>query len=240
LPKRLERGKVAGPEGPVSVRQGPTSPAERERRRIARGLHDQVGPSLALARMRVGELAAAEQGADGDPRRREALEAARGHLDEAIRSLRAVIFDLSSESLGRTGLDGALRRLGKVVQGAGLAYRFETDGFPKPLSRERGRTLWRAVRELLVNAAKHSKGSVAQVTSVRIGHGLRITVVDDGDGFDLGEAAATIRNKGGYGFRSIAADMRRLGGRMAVDSDPGKGTRVILDVPLGAPGGRAS
>jgi signal transduction histidine kinase len=89
--------------------------------------------------------------------------------------------------------------------------------------------LFRAARELLVNAATHARASEA-VLSIRSQDGLlRICVEDDGAGFDTAEAELR-----GYGLFGIREQLRQVGGSLQVESTPGRGTTVTLDAPLTA------
>jgi two-component system, NarL family, sensor kinase len=91
--------------------------------------------------------------------------------------------------------------------------------------------LYRAVRELLVNVAKHAKADHVDITLDREDRSLRITVEDDGKGFDP-SLPASGRLDGSFGICSVRERLTRVGGEFIIDSVEGRGTRVILIAPL--------
>lgn len=203
--------------------------AERERRRIATGLHDELGQLLALAKMKAGAAAAA---VDAEVRAAQ-LGDLRRVLDDAIRATRSLTFELGSPML-EEGLEAALASLGEEVQDkSGIQVRFEGDGGSDALPDEAALTLYHAVRELLFNVVKHSGTRSATVSTSRPRGSFRVVVQDDGVGFDPEGLARCFGPAGGFGLFSMRERLSYLGGRMVLDSAPGRGTRVVLEVPLG-------
>ncbi len=199
---------------------------ERERRRIARGLHDVVGHSLALARMQLAQLLATEPCAE----RRRALEQVGELLGCAVEETRSLTFELSSLVLCELGLEPALRSLGERVAGLqDFCFDFTTDHQPKPLSEDAETILYRVVEELLVNAAKHSKARAIELIVRRVEDSVQVTVEDDGVGFD---ALAIGPQPAGLGLPGARQLLRHLGGRLEVDSARGKGSRMVVSVPV--------
>ena len=95
------------------------------------------------------------------------------------------------------------------------------------LGPEESRYLFDVCREALTNVVKHARGSRVWLTLRRSPHVIRLSVIDDGVGFDPGRGAAS-----GRGLRSIGDRVRRLGGTLAIESAPGQGTRITVDLPL--------
>lgn len=203
--------------------------AERERSRIATGLHDELGQLLALAKMKAGAAAATTDAEERDSQLRDLGKV----LDEAIRATRSLTFDLGSPMLEEVGLEAALSSLGEEVQAKnGIRVRFESDGASRSLPEEVGLALYQAVRELLFNVVKHAGTRSATVsTSCSSGH-LRIAVQDDGVGFDPEGLGRCFDRTGGFGLFSLRERLSYLGGRVVLDSGPGRGTRVVLEMPL--------
>ncbi|HEY2585523.1 MAG TPA: sensor histidine kinase [Tepidisphaeraceae bacterium] len=218
---------------------------ERERRRIATVLHDSVVQMLALAKLKIdaarrGAAGPGENGAargngasDGhgsaDPRLSEAYDL----IDQAIAQARTLTADISPPVLYELGLGPAIQWLGdRLRSDHGLAVEFEWDRQRPPLSEETRIVLFQAVRELMVNVAKHARASVCRV---RMRHdeasgALAIIVEDDGCGYC---APATLDYaKGGFGLFNIRERLVRLGGSVRIEARPGGGTAVTVTAPL--------
>jgi signal transduction histidine kinase len=121
-----------------------------------------------------------------------------------------------------------------VVWQYGLHTTIEDDGLPKPLNEGARIFLFRALRELLINVAKHAEADKARVCLSRDGDTLALLVEDAGPGFDPGMATR------GFGLLSMREHLRTLGGEMRVESTRGEGTKVFLKAPLtieGVPAG---
>jgi len=203
--------------------------AERERRRIATGLHDEVGQLLALAKMKVGAAAVAESGEE----RATQLGDLSKVLDEAIGAIRSLTFELGSPMLEELGLEPALSRLGEEMEAkSGIRVHFQGDGAVAVLPKEVALTLYQAVRELLFNVVKHACTLSAVVSISCSNRWLRIAVQDEGVGFDPEGLGQCFGRTGGFGLFSLRERLDRLGGRVVLNSEPGGGTRVVLEVPL--------
>jgi signal transduction histidine kinase len=208
---------------------------ERERRRIATVLHDAVGQTLALAKLKVEsmrEQQLSQQAGNGLPAR---LAEVYGLIDYAVQHTRTLTNELSPPVLYELGLEAALQWLAdRAREQHGLTADFEDDGQPKPIGPEVRTVLFQAVRELLVNIAKHARATRCQVAIRRAGNDIQIRVEDDGSGFDPAAAVSTTRGEGtgGFGLFNVRERITRLGGRVRIDSQPAEGTRVTLVVPL--------
>jgi two-component system CheB/CheR fusion protein len=206
---------------------------DRERRRIAADLHDQIGQSLALAQMKLRSL----QEAGSAP---AAVEEAIALLAQSIADTRTLIFDLSPPILYELGLEDALswlaEDLGKRWR---MSIEVRDDGLPKPLGEATAGLLFRAVRELLGNVLKHAQTPAAQLLLRRSGDEVHISVEDHGVGFDP-HATVPSASSGGFGLFSVREQIHRLGGAMEIQSAPGAGTRVTLRLPLALEHARSS
>ncbi|HEY6837995.1 MAG TPA: PAS domain S-box protein, partial [Geobacteraceae bacterium] len=137
---------------------------ERERRRLATVLHDEIGQTLALARIKLGVLRAA---GSAEERKREADEIER-LLGQAIKVSRSVTFDLSPPILYELGFEAAVQSLcERFGDEHRIGIEFATDAEPKPLGDDARAFLFQSVRELLVNIIKHARASTARVSSRR-------------------------------------------------------------------------
>ena len=200
---------------------------DRERRRVVDGLHEQVGQPLATSKLKIGDLRELLPSSDLC----QQLDEIGGLIDQAIQEAQSLTFHLSHPILYDLGLEAALKYLVEQVQREyGIRCTFDDDDQPKPLGDDLcGLLLWN-VRELLMNVAKHAKAKTAKVSTWREGDEVRLRVEDDGVGFD--DTSKTERGSRGFALFSIRQRLGEFGGRLEVESKPGRGTRVTISTPL--------
>lgn len=202
---------------------------ERERRALAQDLHDDLGQMVAVIKLKVSALEALKL----TRAQRAALDECSVAVDLANRKLRAMAFQLSPPMLYDLGLMPALHWLADEMRHVyRIDVRIEDDGVPKELDPAISATLFRAVRELLINVAKHADVCEATlVTAVSDKRMLTISVSDAGHGFDP-TFKPPANGVGGFGLLSVRERLGYLGGEIEIRSNPGDGTSVILRVPL--------
>ena len=105
-------------------------------------------------------------------------------------------------------------------------------GVPRALNEDTKALLFRAVRELATNVVKHAQARTLTVTLGTRENELYLAIVDDGKGFNCPALAEQDFSQGGYGLFSIQERITYIGGNMTIDSSPGKGTRILLRLPL--------
>jgi PAS domain S-box-containing protein len=202
---------------------------ERERRRIATTLHDRIGQTLAICKIKLGML----QESASSTGLTEPLDEIRELIEQIIRDTRSLTFELSSPILYELGLEPALEWLAEQIQEQyGLLSHFEDDRQPKPLDDGVSVLLFQAARELLTNVAKHAQAHNVKVSLRRDDSNIRITVEDDGNGFDTSDIVSHWSRSEGFGLFSLHERLDQLGGQLKVKSKPGHGTRVTLVAPL--------
>jgi PAS domain S-box-containing protein len=202
---------------------------ERERRRIASELHDHIGQTLAICKIKLGALQELASSTDLTGFCNEIREL----IEQMIRYTRSLTADLSPPVLYELGLEAALEWLTeRIREQHGILVEFMDDGEDKPMNDEIRVLLFKAVRELLVNVVKHAHPAKAKVSIQRNRGHLRITVQDDGVGFNTLETNSNLGNNGGFGLFSIRERLGHLGGHVEVESERGFGTRVSLVMPL--------
>jgi signal transduction histidine kinase len=199
---------------------------ERERRRIAEDLHDHLGQALAILKLRLQRLRGdAVLGGHDD-----ALGELVSLADQAIRYTRGLTFELSPPVLYELGLGPALDWLGEQTQRKhGLRVRVR-DRCDRRLPDDLTVVLWKSARELLHNVVKHAGARQVELSLELEDGRLGLSVRDDGCGFDLAAARDLAGDR--FGLFSIEERLRQLGGRMLVDTAPGRGTGVRLEVQL--------
>ena len=204
-----------------------SSAEDRECRRIAGELHDEISQSLALALMKLGMLEGSAPQVD-EP---DLVGELRALIEQALQSARTITSELSPPVLTELGFGEAMDWLAERMRDRHvLAVEAKVDD-PVPLDAAARVVLFKAVRELLVNVAKHAGADAATVcVAVEDGQVL-VTVADDGRGFPGEAQPAGVPAEGGFGLFNIREQLRRLGGNVEIDSEPGRGTRVSLRVP---------
>jgi PAS domain S-box-containing protein len=202
---------------------------ERERRRLATGLHDAIGQSLAMAKLRLDELRSDTKGARAGG---ELDEVAR-LIDQAIQSSRSLTFELSPPVLYELGLEPASESLVERMQHEhDIQIDLSSDGVPYSLGEDLSVFCFRAVQELMINVVKHARTRHARISLSQKGGTLKIIVLDYGAGFVPGTMPNQADQSSGFGLFSIGERVRHFGGRLEVDSQRGRGTRVTLVIPL--------
>ena len=202
---------------------------EQERRRIAVFLCDDLAQNLASLKMSLDGL---DQSALS-PEQASTLEEGLKSIGKMIETVRMFAFDLSPSILYEIGLEPAVQWLTEKTQAEhGIGTSFEADGQAKPLNEDVRLGLFRVVRELLANAARHSRAQSIKVSIHKDGSNIRIEVEDDGVGFDVTEVRARREGKIGFGLLLVKELLRHLGGSLQIDSKPSRGTRVAVLGPL--------
>jgi two-component system sensor histidine kinase DegS len=177
----------------------------------------------------MAKMMVARARASSDPSVVEAsLRDADALLAGAIGDTRTLINTVSPPSLYDLGLEAALSTLvDGHREGSSARFDYIDDGSAKPIVPARRAVVYRIARELLLNAVKHSEASEIVVATSRSGNMLVVEVVDDGVGFDVETSGHS-----SYGLPSLRERVAGLGGRLQVDSSPGRGTVVRFRVPL--------
>lgn len=200
---------------------------QRARKQLATLLHDQVQQLLASAKMNVRLVA--RDGGD----RPAALERAVRCLDDAIACTRTLSVELSPPLLHDFGLAAAFEWLAEwMLEKHQLTVHVSADAAANPAGDDVRTLLFESVRELLFNAVKHAGVKEAWLTlSAQDDARLRVTVWDEGRGFEPPGAASPSRGHAGLGLFSIRERLALLGGSFEVDSAPGRGARFTLVAP---------
>ena len=203
---------------------------ERERRRIATGLHDEVVQMLALAKIRLGSFQSDLQGSE---EQKESLQSIRRVIDSAIQETRALTFDLSPPVLYELGLVPALEWLADRTQRRhGLPCSLHREACRLPIPLDHAVVLFQAVRELINNVIRHACASRIDIYVAADRETVRLAVQDDGQGFDLaGLDLSAHQEDHHFGLFNIRERIRQLGGQFEAESQPGSGCRIGLAVP---------
>jgi signal transduction histidine kinase len=210
---------------------------EQERRRIAADLHDHVSQSLALTRL---QLAAASKSGDGAGLKKQLDQISQGLLQMSS-DIHHLIFELSSPTLRELGLGAAIGEwLEEKVKKVSAIEVELIDQVHDDLDELISLLLFRNVRELLTNIVKHAQANKVVVYLEEEGGAIKITVKDNGIGFNPEHALRKAFGDGGFGLFSIEERMTGLGGSLAINSRFHQGTTIIMTAPCKPQAGEAN
>jgi signal transduction histidine kinase len=196
---------------------------ETERKRIANDLHDEVGPMLAVVRMNINNFSAIA------PQDAAQVQKTTIHVDSLIKRLREISADLLPTVLVRQGLVKALKMyVEDVNDNGGLQIECMAKAdleMPKAFEV----VLYRICLEIIHNTLKHSQAQKMQLEMRNENQKLLILSQDNGRGFEINKIAG---NKAGLGLQSIASRTQMMGGECTFESQIGKGTKIVIEIPL--------
>ncbi len=208
---------------------------ERERRRIAVGVHDDIGQRLVLAKLELQSI----RRAASHPDLAQGIDRVCALIDQTLQEARSLAFDLSNPVLYEVGFDAAVESWlnRQIEQRAGIRCDFASDLAGAKLDETMAVALFQAVREVLTNVVKHSKAKAMKVRIQRAKGEVCVTVEDDGVGFDPAILDWSAESQRGLGLFNVKERIEYLKGRLEIHSAPGQGTTVILAVPFKAADG---
>lgn len=194
---------------------------ESERQRLAGELHDEIGQTLTAAAIQIEH--AADVGRDSPADLRRIADAVRGSLDEVRRIAR----ELRPEALDDLGLINALISLcSRLASQGDLRIRRELEKLP-PISPDLELVIYRVAQESLTNVVRHAQASEARLSLAVSGPTVSLAIVDDGRGLPADLPAHTA------GISGMRERARLVHGKLQIDSKPGAGTTVRLELPWG-------
>jgi signal transduction histidine kinase len=198
---------------------------ENERYYIARELHDEAGQLLSSLKLDLGKL---EADPDCSPRIRERLDHLKGVTDSVLESLHRLAVDLRPVTLDHLGLVAALEQHAKNLVSPQLSVQFRVVGLEgERLPRDYETSLYRIVQEATTNVLRHAQASKVAILLEKVDGGVKLFIEDDGVGFlpkvyDGGER---------LGLVGMQERAEMLGGSLSIESMPGMGTSIIVEVP---------
>ena len=203
---------------------------EDERAHLSRELHDSTGQTLVSVKLLMDSaVAQLQRQFDSTP---ETLRKARARLDEALGEVRHISHRLRPALLDTLGLPSALRQIGEeFAEHAGLAFFMRSHGELGDLPVDIKTVLFRVAQEALTNIEKHAQATRVDLRLLARSGAVRLTLQDDGIGFD--PQALTDDPRRGIGLRNMSERLASIGGRLRILSHAGM-TRVVADVPAEA------
>ena len=202
---------------------------EAERTRLAADIHDSIGQSLSVLKLNLSGIAGASDSTGKTP---APLAESLTLIDEIVQQLRTFTFKIHPAMLEDLGLMPTLRWYAEQFEvQAGTQVAVVESGERHQLPGSLATYLFRAIKELINNAAKHGRAKNVVVAVHWRPGGMRVAIDDDGCGFDPALALAP-QNRRGLGLAGIRERLVALDGRLAIESKPGKGARIMLDINL--------
>jgi len=203
---------------------------ERQRRHVATELHDRIGQSLVISKIKLDQLRKSVASCELN----DALEEVSNCIEQVIQDTRTLTFDLSSPILYELGFEAAVAEwlTEQIQEKYGIETEFENDGHQKPLDEDIRVILFRNIRELLINVVKHAQAHKLKVTTRRVDKYIHVSVEDDGVGFDPVEVTSTAAKGAKFGLFSIRERLEQLGGLFKIESEPGRGSKITMIAPL--------
>ncbi len=198
---------------------------EEERKRISRHLHDDVGTKLSALKLFLSSLH--EKAVDTNNEEIKKLAASSEQfVTETIKDVRELLLNLSPSVLEEFGYTTAVEGLiNKINETKQIHFSLIIFGMKERLKKDYELALYRITQELINNVLKHAE---AKNVSLQIGkrdNKIILMIEDDGKGFDV------TAHKDGYGLHNLDARTKLLQGTLTIDSQPGKGTSALIEIP---------
>ncbi len=223
--KRLEKVAASSHHDVQALAANLLTVQEEERRRVSRELHDQICQDLASLAVDIGELAANPPPHQEAARKYKALQA---RVTKTAEEARHISYDLHPSFLDDLGVVASIRKLCREFSSAGNAVKCTISEIPRAIPREFAACIYRVAQQSLQNAARHAKAvHISVELGVRKGT-IVLAIKDDGTGFDR----EAVRGAGGLGLVGMAERARLVKGKLTIATQPGKGTRIVLELPL--------
>ncbi|TMM31322.1 hypothetical protein FDT66_04975 [Polaribacter aestuariivivens] len=200
---------------------------EKERKRIAEDLHDNLGSVLATLKLHFENLQMNKE--KKKINQEELFNKTENLIDEAYLKVRSIAHAKNAGVIANQGLLSAIEMMAEKIA---VADKINIDvidfGLDKPLENSLEITTFRIIQELITNVLKHAEAKNITINISLYDNDLQIIIEDDGKGFD----ANAIDSKKGMGITSIETRISHLNGTFEIDSTFGKGTSVLINIPL--------
>lgn len=223
LKKQLEINKIQSEQQEI-ILQNTISAQEKERKRIARDLHDEVGAMLSVVKLNINRIEKKSEQNDA----KQLINETRNYIDEVILQVRRISRALLPPSLETLGLFAAVEELANWINKTGqVKVQCFSLGNPCRFDLQKELALFRIIQELVNNSLKHSGGDQIIILSRFRGNSVAFLISDNGKGFQINEMQQT-----GLGLKNLESRTKMIGAKIKIHSAPGKGTRAIIGLKL--------
>jgi len=203
------------------------STQDQERKRIAQDIHDSLGSVLSAAKLKLSSLEENKASLSSD--QLEKYQSTLTLLDEASSELRSISHNIMPATLSKLGLVAALQNLiGKISGRSGLQISLTAHELEGRIEENTEISIYRIILELINNIVKHAKADKVSIQLVKYPEYINVIVEDNGQGFDYQKA---MEEKKGIGLGNVLSRVEYLKGTVDIDSAPGKGTTVVIEIP---------
>jgi PAS domain S-box-containing protein len=208
-----------------------TQVQEEERKRIAYELHDDTAQYLSILKLQLGGLL--NSGKIKDPKLVEKLEFLEKDASRAVDDVRRYSHELRPGVLEHLGLRAAIEQIAEDVNKLSqIKVEVNVEGEEPILSEDVKLGFFRIAQEALNNCRKHAKASNAFIDLIFLPNLIRMSINDNGIGFDMKEAKTRTARNGNLGLMSMHERARLIGANLEIESEPGKGTTISVEKPL--------
>jgi len=203
---------------------------EKERTRLSKELHDELGQALALLKHRLRSIQRKLQ--EGQASLREECKSTSQYIDQTIKNVRRLSRDLSPSILEDLGLSAALRWLAEnFASQHSIQTSFDIENIDHLFSQEAQTNLYRVSQEALTNIGKHAGANHVSFAVKKNEGYVSFIVEDDGKGFDANQVKARHSPEKGLGLAAMEERAHMLGAFLDIRSQVGEGTRITLTIP---------
>jgi signal transduction histidine kinase len=196
---------------------------ENERKRIANDLHDSLGPLLSSVKLNINSIDVVTE------EDKKIIDKAGRHIDEIIKSLRQISYNLLPNTLDRKGLVAAINEFTEIVNQKSQLHIVCHVIKPPSLAKEKEIHIFRMLQEIVQNTLKHAKAKTLQIGLAQEDGFLLILTKDDGKGFDVNRAK---EESTGLGLKSLESRKEILHGQLIIESSPEQGTNHFIKIPI--------
>ena len=195
---------------------------EKERQRVANELHDDLGSLMATVKLHFDNVK--------KNKNEKALNNAQDLLEEAYQKIRGMAHSKNSGVMANQGLVPAVQKMAATLSNTNAINVTVADyGMEERLENSLELTIFRMIQELVANIIKHAEASKANIQFTQHEDNLNIIVEDNGKGFSRARNGSKVS---GIGLTNIEKRIEHLEGNFTVDSIPGKGTSILIDIPI--------
>lgn len=204
---------------------------EEERKRISRELHDEIGQTLAAMNINI-EILAGRMELPGNERQQR-MEDLRKLITKSIDDIHRISYNLRPYLLDSFGLISALRWYSQTFQErSGIKINLHIEGKWQGIDPLLETTIYRVIQEALTNVSKHAGAKNVFILLERFSDMIKISIHDDGKGFDAEQCHDRNFGEGGLGIFGMRERLSAVRGTFSIESTPGNGTKLLLEIPL--------
>ena len=199
---------------------------EKERRKIARDLHDGLGQRLTALKFHI-------EGLKVTVKEKARYEEIKKILYETIVDVRRISFNLMPSVLNDFGIIPAVKLLAEqTTRSSSVNVIFENNSVIERLSKTVEINVYRIVQEALTNAIKYAEADEVKIIVEDMDSAISITIADNGKGFDSDNLSAKAKEGSGNGIANIQERTSLINGEFSIETAPGKGTKIMINIPL--------